>query len=241
MCSWKTLPCAKSLKIWRLEGAVALGQTTHLRTTQTVFCTLGDRVWTWGVVLSRSATSRCTSSVWSTCYVPGTWKHSVKVFAPEVHLNKKSLNCALWASFTLCLFLLTPVCPSQASSGSVTKEPVTAACVEQISARLEVFFFWWQITIYCRNYEKQVHSTNLASAIPQNHFNCLYFWFFLMHLRVGVNFLSKIGVMLWLPACSFLLNTVSWQSSLVLNYGSIIIPLLGWTTIYQCLYFLFLL
>lgn len=198
----------KNIRAWgnsSVRAAPSHRATLWLENEADCFCALGSCSWMWGVEFGRSAASGRTASTWSTCCVPETQKDSVKVFVLEVHLDKNLSTSVLFE----------PPFSSTCSSSSLIPQSLSVPGLPWFSHQgachrsLPDFTYCFLMTNNCLLQKlwkmgplyKDCHQCH-ASGPPQ----LLELLVLLMHLRVGVKILSKIGVMVWLPACSLLSN-----------------------------------
>lgn len=178
----------------------------------------------WGVEFGMSATCRWSASAWGTCCVPETRKDSVKVFVLEVHLDE---NLSTLCSLNLLFPLHVLPHPSEFvhPRPSLVQSPRSLSQLPWSSRSLSDSKYFFLMT---NNYLLQqlwklgslpCHQCH-ASEPPQ-----------LLELLVLSNsfevFKQNWGHGGVAPSLFFLVEGVSSQLSLVLNYGSIIIPLLG--------------
>lgn len=183
----------------------------------------------WGVDFGMSATCRWSASAWGTCCVPETRKDSVKVFVLEVHLDE---NLSTLCSLNLLFPLHVLPHPSEFvhPRPSLVQSPRSLSQLPWLSRSLsDSKYFFLMTNNYLLqqlwkpgSFYKDCHQCH-ASEPPQ-----------LLELLVLSNSFEGQGEVFkqnWghgvAPSLFFLVEGVSSQLSLVLNYGSIIIPLVG--------------
>lgn len=179
MCSRKTLYSAKSLQTWRLEcwgsPVTHTARRCHQRTTQTAF-ELGR--WRLDARGQQVSSSGRTSSAWSACRVPGTWKDEIKILVLN-HLDKN-----LWTSMLFEPPFPLHVLPSPSEfvhpRPSLVPSPRSLSPLPWLNTSLPDFKYFFLMTSNCllqKLWKTGSLSKDCHHAVPESPLNCLCSWF----------------------------------------------------------------